>query len=78
MLNSNTNDEVPGQQEQQEETHMDTQPQEGAQAEVEAKATEEEIKMQEVEPHGRHIPEVPAAGQEQARQVPVHQGQPEI
>lgn len=67
MLNSKTHDEVPGQQEQPEETHMDAH---GEEAGVEAKAMEEEIKTQE--------DEVPAAGQEQAHQVPVHQGQPEI
>ncbi|XP_075906042.1 cell growth regulator with EF hand domain protein 1 isoform X2 [Nelusetta ayraudi] len=64
-------DEVPGEQEQQDETHVDTQPQEGQQVEVEVKAMEDEQ-------HGQQIPEVPAAEQEQAHQVPVHQGQPEI
>lgn len=64
-------DEVPGEQEQREETDVDTQPQEGEQVEVEVKAMEDEQ-------HGQQIPEVPAAEQEQAHQVPVHQGQPEI
>lgn len=76
--NSNTNDEVPGEQEQQEETHVDTQPEEAEQVKVEVKAMEEELKMQEDEQHGQQIPEVPAAELEQAHQVPVHQGQPEI
>lgn len=41
MLNSNTHDEVPGEQEQEEETHVDTKPQEGEQVEVEDKQAHE-------------------------------------
>lgn len=74
----NTNEEKPGAQEQEEETHKDTQPQEVEQIEQEVKAKEEELIIQADGQHGQHIPEAPAANQEQAHKVPVHQGQPEI
>lgn len=78
MAHSNTNEEKPGAQEQEEETHKETQPQEVEQIEQEVKAKEEELIIQADGQHGQHIPEAPAAKQEQAHEVPVHQGQPEI
>lgn len=73
-MHSNTNEEKPGAQEQEEETE----PQEVEQVEQEVKAKEEELIIQADGQHGQHIPEAPAAKQEQAHEVPVHQGQPEI
>lgn len=66
VLNSNTKEEVPAEQEQDEGTDVETQQQEGEQV------------VLEDERHGQQIPEVPAAESEQAHAVPVHQGQPEI
>lgn len=78
VAHSNTNEEKPGAQEQEEETHKETQPQEVEQIEQEVKAKEEDLIIQADGQHGQHIPEAPAAKQEQAHKVPVHQGQPEI
>lgn len=75
MAHSNTNEEQPGAQEQEEETRKETEPQEVEQIEQEVKAREEELIIQA---GGQHVPEAPAAKQEQAHEVPVHQGQPEI
>lgn len=78
VAHSNTNEEQPGAQEQEEEAHKDTEPQAVEQTEQEVKAKEEELIIQADGHHGQHIPEAPAAEQEQAHEVPVHQGQPEI
>lgn len=74
VAHSDANEEQPGAQEQEEETR----PQEAEQVEQEVKANEEEPVIQADGQHGQHIPEAPAARQEQAHEVPVHQGQPEI
>lgn len=78
VAHSNTNEDKPGAKEQEEETHKETQPQEVEQIEQEVKDKEEELIIEADGQHGQHIPEVPAAKQEQDHEVPVHHGQPEI
>lgn len=70
-----TDEEQPGAQEHNQEK---LQPQVEEQTQEEAKITEEEIQHEAGEQHGQEIQEVPAAEQEQDREVPVHLGQPEI
>lgn len=71
MAHSNTNEEKPGAQEQEEDTQKERQPQEVEQTEQEVKAKEEELIIQADGQHGEHIPE-------EVHKVPAHQGQPEI
>lgn len=62
----------------EQETNEEIQPQEQEQPHQEIK-TEDEEAMKQIDEHNeQHIPEAPAAEQEQGHKVPVHQGQPEI